>query len=1427
MLLRISLKTFGLLTFILFVITVNATKNRINYSLPIANAGSDQTIYLTQTSTVTLDGSASFGDSYQWKDISTDYKSGAVITSPTSLITKVTGLIQGTWYYQLAVTTGNITVKDTLVIRVDYDVPPANSTLLRELPITNSDFINVVNIRDDTTKYWGYTNDPTNIHTNYGVYSNQDKRAFYVYLDRGHLPNMAIDSARGKLYATVQDGWPWAEPGVKDSYCRAELSYGSGSNGFTLDSNKTYVFEWKGYYPQLFDFMKGGEALTIFQLHPLGPTGTLFQFDINANGSLIMHDNINGSWINNVDVKIANLADFYIKTHTIRTTIREGKSYANQTAFIKVELDGIQKYYRDTGIVGTCLQSDYIKFGGIYDYSNSVVSADSFYRRRQASIVTEGFRAYQLNINSSITVNAGVNQTVLLPLNHVSLLGIANETNEQIASYLWTKISGPANLNIGHPESLVTDVTGLTEGVYQLELKVTDNKGATAKDTITITVNPAKNIPPTANAGPNQTITLPVSSTILTGSATDSDGHISDYLWEKISGPSNYQIVNSNLAIANITSLTEGTYQFQLTVTDDKGATASSTVQIVVNPPLNIPPAANAGTNQTITLPINTATINGSGRDSDGTISSYSWIKILGPSSGTINNQNSASATIINLLEGVYQFELQVTDDKGAVGRDTVQITINAASNILPTANAGTNQTMTLPIDTISLSGSGSDVDGTISSYLWTKISGPSSGTINNANSTSAVVNNLSEGVYLFELKVTDDKGGIAKDTVRITVIAAPNIPPTADAGQNQTITLPLNTVTLNGSAKDSDGTIATYLWTKISGPNAGIISNPSSANMAIKGLLEGIYFFQLTVTDNEGATGTDTVQITVNAPPNIPPTANAGQNQTITLPLNTVALNGSGTDSDGTIAFYLWTKISGPNTGTISNPLSASTSVKGLLEGIYVFQLTVTDNKGATGTDTVQITVNAAPNIPPTVNAGTNQTITLPLNTVTLNGSGRDSDGTIATYLWTKISGLNSAIISNPSSASTTIKGLLEGIYVFKLTVTDNQGATGTDTVQITVNAAPNIPPTVNAGTNQTITLPVNTVTFNGSGKDSDGTVATYLWTKISGPSVYNIFNSSSAVTTVSGLVQGGYQFELKVTDDKGAIGKDTVQITVNPAPNIPPIANAGSNQTITLPTNTVTLNGGAADSDGTISSYLWTKIAGPSTGIISDSSSAVTTVKGLISGNYIFELTVTDDQGAKGTDSIYVTVNAAKNMGPTANAGGDLTIVLPVNTLYLNGSGNDTGGTITGYKWKQIGGPDSALIATNNKASTVVKNLVAGTYEFELTVTDNNHETGRDTVRVVVALARISAEPNSIKIYPNPIVDKATVEITSENINAQLTLIISDFAGKILYKKQVNASDYKATEKINMSTFSKGSYAVTVFFDEKDKQVLTIIKQ
>ncbi|MBK8143049.1 MAG: hypothetical protein IPK57_20140 [Chitinophagaceae bacterium] len=84
-----------------------------------------------------------------------------------------------------------------------------------------------------------------------------------------------------------------------------------------------------------------------------------------------------------------------------------------------------------------------------------------------------------------------------------------------------------------------------------------------------------------------------------------------------------------------------------------------------------------------------------------------------------------------------------------------------------------------------------------------------------------------------------------------------------------------------------------------------------------------------------------------------------AGTDQAITLPANAVTMNGNGTDADGSIASYNWTKISGPTQFTISNPNIKNPLINNLVAGTYIFRLTVKDNIGAAGVDDVSVLVN------------------------------------------------------------------------------------------------------------------------------------------------------------------------------------------------------------------------------------------------------------------------------------------------------------------------------------------------------------------------------------------------------------------------------------------------------------------------------------
>jgi hypothetical protein len=391
---------------------------------------------------------------------------------------------------------------------------------------------------------------------------------------------------------------------------------------------------------------------------------------------------------------------------------------------------------------------------------------------------------------------------------------------------------------------------------------------------------------------------------------------------------------------------------------------------------------------------------------------------------------------------------------------------------------------------------------------------------------------------------------------------APPNQPPTANAGPDKTITLPTNSVTLSGSGSDPDGSIASYSWTKVSGPSQGTINSPSTASTTVSGLVQGSYTFRLTVKDNAGASASDDVVVTVNGA-NQAPTANAGPDKTITLPTSSVTLSGSGSDADGTIASYAWSKVSGPSGSSFTSPNSASTAVNGLTQGTYVFRLTVTDNGGATGSDDVTVTVNASTpaNQPPTANAGPDKTITLPASSVTLTGSGSDPDGSIASYSWSKISGPSGSTFGSPSSASTTVNGLVQGTYTFRLTVTDNLGATGSDDVNVIVNASTGGGTTTRIeAENWTAMSGVQTeVTYDAGGGKNVGWIDLGDWME------YSVTVASAGTYTVNFRIatpNNGAQFQVK-----NASG--TVLATVN-------VPNTGAYQTWQTTSTAVNLAAG-----------------------------------------------------------------------------------------------------------------------------------------------------------------------------------------------------------------------------------------------------------
>jgi len=209
----------------------------------------------------------------------------------------------------------------------------------------------------------------------------------------------------------------------------------------------------------------------------------------------------------------------------------------------------------------------------------------------------------------------------------------------------------------------------------------------------------------------------------------------------------------------------------------------------------------------------------------------------------------------------------------------------------------------------------------------------------------------------------------------------------------------------------------------------------------------------------------TDDIVITVNAAPtNKAPVVNAGPDQTITLP---ASANLAGTATDDGLpnppakVTTTWSKVSGSGTVTFGNAAALSTTATFSTSGSYTLRLTANDS-ALSATDDIVITVNAAPtNKAPVVNAGPDQTITLP-SAANLAGTATDdglpSPPAKVTTTWSKVSGSGTVTFGNAAALSTTATFSTSGSYTLRLTANDS-ALSATDDIVITVNAAGSTP--------------------------------------------------------------------------------------------------------------------------------------------------------------------------------------------------------------------------------------------------------------------------------------------------------------------------------------------------------------------------------
>ncbi|WKT57384.1 PKD domain-containing protein [Candidatus Nitrosotenuis chungbukensis] len=472
-----------------------------------------------------------------------------------------------------------------------------------------------------------------------------------------------------------------------------------------------------------------------------------------------------------------------------------------------------------------------------------------------------------------------------------------------------------------------------------------------------------------------------------------------------------------------------------------------------------------------------------------------------------------------------------------------------------------------------------------------------------------------------------------------------------------------------------------------------------------------------------------------------------ATQPQNIVKAGDFVTLSGTGTDPDDDFLTVQWKQVGGEpvtlSSTTVAEPTFTAPEVENGMVKILTFELTVTDPYGATDKDTLKITVLPR-NQPPTADAGSDQTVNKN-DQVTLNGDGSDPDGDALYYHWSQIDGpiveLSDANDQN-ASFDTSSMPRSSGILRFQLTVTDGYGGLARDSVVIKVNAAKATLITADAGDDQTVDEGTN-VQLDGSCNDKLNREFSYRWVQTLGPFAPLSSTTSADPTFTAPEIANGQMvptaFRLTcAVGDGGGSSTDVVIIRINPVNDIP-VADAGPDKN-TLSNRLVILAGSGSDPDGDALKYTWKQVGGEDVDLLfpnrSELKFTAPEVFGGDSTTLEFELTATDPYGAKGTDTVTVTVTS-DNARPSADAGLDQTVD-EQTSVTLSGSAEDPDSEDITYTWKQVGGEAVELSSTDEQNPTFIAPIVANgkikVLVFELRAADEHGRPSKDTTKVYV---------------------------------------------------------------------------------------------
>ena len=534
----------------------------------------------------------------------------------------------------------------------------------------------------------------------------------------------------------------------------------------------------------------------------------------------------------------------------------------------------------------------------------------------------------------------------------------ASVTNGSGVTYTWTfgDGQGASGASVAH--------TYLQAGDYTATV-VARKGGNTLNASVAVQVT---NAAPSAEAGPDQRVPANTGVVLNGAASADPDGHTPlSFSWAQVAGTA-VNLINANTAQASFSAPSlPDTLEFELTVSDAYGLTATDRVAVVVegNNAGNNAPVANAGADVRVRVGGAVALDGGASFDPDGDSIAYAWSQVGGPNVvlGVTNRPTlgfTAPAAPAELI-----FELTVSDSFGKSASDQIKVFVRPANEVNepPVARGGPDLSVPPSTGVTLDAGASSDPNGDALSFAWRQVSGPAV-TLTPEGARVGFFTPNGPTTLIFEVTVTDAFGKSAADQVKVTVepITRPNDAPRPNAGPDQRAPVS-SVVTLDARASsDPNGDAISFQWRQVSGPEVTISNADSAVATLVAPASASTLVFEVTVTDAFGASDADRVSVVVGPTGNRAPVALASAPERVT-PGASVQLNaGASHDPDGDAISFQWRQMSGPAVALVGAQTASPSFVAPMTAGEMIFEVTVTDAFGAKSTARVTVRTGVAP---------------------------------------------------------------------------------------------------------------------------------------------------------------------------------------------------------------------------------------------------------------------------------------------------------------------------------------------------------------------------------------------------------------------------------------------------------------------------------